>query len=194
MGDWTADFDHAADWNLDGVVASDGLSTLVPSLLSPLDDTLVASVELATAAKLALEDLASLSYYYGTEPRWEGLCEPAGVFFAENASIVRKTVNGPEDPKLVALPGSTTHGGNEWRIAFSSFLPSAIALDKEKCDSAATVEMYFASNGPSLLKGAEEYSEQLAEGKSTPGGLSIATAPGVSLRGCGHDDGVNEKN
>lgn len=73
---------------------------------------------------------------------------------------MRKVVNGPEDPKLVALPG-----GGAWGLAFNSYPPKHLAGN---CDGKARAvsQMYLARNGAALASGDDAPAVRLACGET----------------------------
>lgn len=84
---------------------------------------------------------------------WGPLCEPATTFIPQNMTLVRKTVSGPEDPKLLAA-ASAAEGvalfGSQWAMVFDSLPPSKSLAG---CDhtSAAVTQMYVATHGENVV-------------------------------------------
>ncbi|KAH8093486.1 hypothetical protein JL720_4622 [Aureococcus anophagefferens] len=131
-GNLSAPFDEWRLWDLDGSLATGAPATLSrPSLLSHLGDGAA----------------------------WGALCEPVAAFYEANNTVVRKVVGGPEDPKLVGLPGGA------WGLAFNSYPPKHLAGN---CDGKARAvsQMYLARNGAALAGGDDAPAVRLACGET----------------------------
>lgn len=75
---------------------------------------------------------------------WAPLAEGAPRFIAENMTLMRRVVTGPEDPKLLGL------GGPRWGVVFSSLPPRAHGNNDSTANGSATVQMHMAHDGASL--------------------------------------------
>lgn len=96
---------------------------------------------------------AQLLSHIGKGEGWTNLCEPPPIFDAENKHLVRKQVNGPEDPKLFEMTSS--QGNSNWGLTFSSFPPAALFSESSSQDECqwnedANMQMYLASDGQAL--------------------------------------------
>jgi len=86
------------------------------------------------------------------------LCEPKSTWIPENKTLLRKVVDGPEDPKLFHHPPASQHGA--WGVAFSSLPP---AVSRPGCDDSykAVPQMYLAADGSSAWKGQDTVAMRL---------------------------------
>eukprot|EP00958_Prasinococcus_capsulatus_P016382 scaffold1809_cov386-Prasinococcus_capsulatus_cf.AAC.11 len=70
-----------------------------------------------------------------SQPMWAPLCQPPPTYFASNNTLFRTVVTGPEDPKLIKIPG----GGNRIGVTFNSLPPPSLAAGQhnDQCNETA---------------------------------------------------------
>ncbi|KAH8064117.1 hypothetical protein JL720_12913 [Aureococcus anophagefferens] len=119
--------EETASWSSDIVLAAEPYGG---NLSAPFDEWRLWDLDgdLATGTPASLSRPSLLSHL-GDGAAWGALCEPVAAFYEANNTVVRKVVGGPEDPKLVALPG-----GGAWGLAFNSYPPKHLAGN---CDGKA---------------------------------------------------------
>jgi len=98
---------------------------------------------------------STLMSHLGKNKTWKNLCEPPPSLDREKATLRRKEVDGPEDPKLFKLPNRSNSTAFNWGLTYSSYPPAAHlsknSSTKEcKWSKKAVVQMYLASKGPTL--------------------------------------------
>merc|ERR1712187_828508 len=72
--------------------------------------------------------------------QWTHLCAPE-TWVPENATLIRKVVTGPEDPRLIAMGNSTS---SKVRMAFNSLPP--LGPDGCRANDTGVSQMYLASS------------------------------------------------
>jgi len=92
----------------------------------------------------------NLLSHAGKRKFWEDLCEPYPSYNDQTQFLVRRQIQGPEDPKLVALPNSG------WGVTFSSYPPASLLVhdsSAEECmwSDKAVFQMYLARHGQNLV-------------------------------------------
>jgi len=119
------------------------------------DDESVAQWGLDGLLPLESIDASIISHQRNNET-WTNLCESKPAYNKADKWLVRKLVNGPEDPKLLKIPlrGEET---TSWGVTFSSFPPASLLAstgtssdDDCKWVKEAVMQMYLASEGPIL--------------------------------------------
>ena len=150
--------EETASWSSDIVLAAEPYGG---NLSAPFEDWRLWDLDgsLATGAPATLSRPSLLSHL-GDGAAWGALCEPVAAFYEANNTVVRKVVGGPEDPKLVSLPG-----GGAWGLAFNSYPPKHLAGN---CDGKARAvsQMYLARNGAALASGDDAPAVRLACGET----------------------------
>ena len=150
--------EETASWSSDIVLAAEPYGG---NLSAPFEDWRLWDLDgsLATGAPATLSRPSLLSHL-GDGAAWGALCEPVAAFYEANNTVVRKVVGGPEDPKLVSLPG-----GGAWGLAFNSYPPKHLAGN---CDGKARAvsQMYLARDGAALASGDDAPAVRLACGET----------------------------
>ena len=104
----------------------------------------------AAGAPLVRADLVAHLGAASASDRWGPLCERIPRYVAANATLMRTTTSGAEDPKLVALPPHSAHG--RYAIAFSSYPPASLVPGCHQAPRAVT-QMYLAADGEAAAAG-----------------------------------------
>lgn len=92
----------------------------------------------------------NLLSHTGKSKFWKDLCEPYPSYNDQTGYLVRKQVQGPEDPKLITLPQSG------WGLTFSSYPPASLLVHDSSAEECmwhenAVMQMYLAAHGENLV-------------------------------------------
>ena len=120
----------------------------------------VAAWELDSGSPLHRAAIASSLDAAANHPSdgWGPLCEPRPTFVPENRTLLRKTVSGGEDPKLVALANGSIHG--PFALTFSSLPPTETRPGCHQTGRSVS-QMFIAADGLRISAGGAAVASRL---------------------------------
>jgi hypothetical protein len=141
--------------------------TFIGDMTGGFDDQSIANWGLNRGQPMRVIDSSLYTNENPGKVSWETLCEPKPDVNAQRQTLIRKRVEGPEDPKLLELP-SQDGLSSKWGLTFSSYPPTA--KDEEdtcKWGDESVFRMYLAPDGQSLAQGDDAVANRLAFGEYT---------------------------
>jgi len=141
--------------------------TFTGDMTGGFDDQSIANWGLNRGQPMRVIDSNLYTNEHEGEVSWEKLCEPKPDVNEQRHTLIRKKVQGPEDPKLVGLP-SQDGLTSKWGLTFSSYPPTPTD-EEEMCkwDDESVFRMYLAPEGETLAEGGHAVANRLAFGHYT---------------------------